>query len=343
VSRVLWTGVDTLEASFAGDLADDLRVYLGEKKGQSQQDKLPVAATIGGKRFFVHPAGMRPWHYRAENEEMQLRLHSESQAPALSVRLSALGLVTQGHVALYGLAREIAKSLDLSEAGVTRLDIAVDFQGWAPTEEEMKNVVCPAKYRSIHWNGREPETFYFGKGDLLVRVYNKTREIVKHGKEWMRDVWAQSAGFDPQEEVWRFEVQMRRPVLKAMGCADAGSALEQLDRLLGFAFGWCNLRVPSGPNQTRWPEDPRWTALRKGARAGELLQRAKVAYYLGTFSRSAHRVLAHVVTGGAALNVYDFEYVWDLLCKAQKDYIAETGKDFATLVKERQRRQAGRI
>jgi len=342
VIRLIWSGIDTWEESFRGDLKEETLAALQEKKGQAQEDGNGVAWQLAGKKLYVQPNGLRPWRYLLKNEEMQLRLFSLSYAPALSARLRPLGLVSRGARQLQAELTELAAGLGLEPGGVSRVDIAVDFQGWAPTVADMANVVCDAAFRPIYPNLVHPETFRFGKGDLVFRIYNKTREIAAKHNEWMQRVWAQNPEYDPAEEVWRFEVQFRGVELARLGCKDAASVLEGLPGLLGSALDKCNLRVPTGKNQSRWPEDPRWTELRQVSFAGEPLKRIKAAHYTAGYARCTKMIFSYLLTAAAWLGIYDLDTIWNLLRRGLTDYIELGAKDFAALVKERECKMASK-
>jgi hypothetical protein len=332
--------VDTLEASFVGELDEQVVEALEEKKGQAQADDLPVAWRAGRWLFYVQSHGAKPWRFQAKHEDMWLNLCTHSRAGQMFAKLSALGLAAHGHRALYAEVAEIAEGFGLTPGGIARIDIAIDFQGWAPTVAEMGNVVCRARNRPIHPNLEDPETFYFRTKPLVVRIYNKTKELKEHHKEWMREVWKDLAGYDPSEDVWRFEVQVRRPVLKQLGSTDAEAVFTNLGPILGFALDWCNLRVPTGENKSRWPEDPKWTELRHAACTGEPAKRAKVVHYLSGYSRTVLMVLGYLVSGAAWLDIYDFDTAWRLLERTVRGKMAEGEKDFETLVRERKRKYA---
>ena len=56
------------------------------------------------------------------------------------------------------------------------------------------------------------ETYYVGsKGaPILLRLYDKGKEVVVNNKEWFKKLW----GIDDIENVWRVEYQLRRGALK---------------------------------------------------------------------------------------------------------------------------------
>src|SRR5690606_15236511 len=153
--------------------------------------------------------------------------------------------------------------------------------GYVPTYEDSLRIVCPAVFRPIYPNTANPETFQFGKEQIVVRIYNKTREIAQSGKGYWQHVWAVNPDYDPTQDVWRFELQLRRQALDELGCREPQEALASLDRLFAYGLEWANLRIPSGQSTDRWQEDPAWGELRAALFLGEPVARVKSVSYVG--------------------------------------------------------------
>jgi len=337
---VVWFGIDTLEASFRGDLDAGFADELAGLKAKAQTEEHPQGLQVAGLDFAVQDRGLRPWPYLLRGEDMHLRLGTNSNFPTASARLGALGLASYGHQALYEIAAGAVAELGADkEAGLSRLDLAVDFQGWAPTTVEMDGVVCAASYRPVFPNVHAPETFMFGKGQIVVRVYNKTREIAVKGGTWRAALWDSCQGYRSDQDVWRFEVQYRREALKELDAASAHDAFCKLDGLLGYGLGWANLRVPEGQSSDRWQEDARWTALREGTGAGRYLKRLKAESRVGDVERLVPMIGGLAVSVGARLGVYKLHRVLAILEPLIAEYAARDGLDFT----ERARRRTEKL
>ena len=180
--RVVWSGVDTLEASFRGKLAENTVVALEAAKTRAQEQDLPEPFRVGNVELLVSGGGLKPWRYLLKHEDLHLRLSSVREIPTVSARLLASGLVAYGHEPLYRMAADLAQELGARPDGLSRLDLAADFQGFEPTVAEMESIVCPASFRPIYPSLQHPETFQFGKGDIVVRLYNKSRELAHSTK-----------------------------------------------------------------------------------------------------------------------------------------------------------------
>ncbi len=335
---VVWSGVDTLEASFRGALENETIARLDELKKQAQEENLGQPFAAGPVEFLVHPAGVKPWRYLLSTEDLQLRLSVTPSIPTVSAKLLALGLMAYGHEGLYRVAQDIAAKLGAVPAGLSRLDLAVDFQGHVPTHEEMRHVVCASGFRPVYPNTENPETFQFGKDKLVVRLYDKTRELAKSGKTWLPFVWAQHPSYNAEEAVWRFEAQFRRPLLRDFLCAQAEDAFARLDMLLAVALYWCSPRAPQEQNLSRCPTLPWWEELKAASFAGKPLLRVRTENRVGSFEQLIPQALGLLVSGAAHRGVTSLDEAQELQKRAMEAYLRKKGTTFAARVEERRRR-----
>ncbi len=122
---------------------------------------------------------------------------------------------------------------------------------------------------SKHRGNGKPETFSFGRGDIMLRIYDKVKEIKQQSqKVWFYDLWQQ------KDDVWRIEIEARREFLKTHGIYTP----ENLFAHQGTVAHWIlanhtSLRRPTGDsNRSRWPRHPLWQAAEKAALALEGLE-----------------------------------------------------------------------
>lgn len=341
---VLVASVDTLEVSFRGELSDERYGELEAAKKGAAVTEIPQRVKVAGLSFFVAPHGMKPYRFLLKSDDMHLRATAARHLPTVSARASALGLAAYGHHALYEMARACAADLGApEELGVSRLDLAVDFQGWTPTVEEVSSIVCPAVFRPIYPSIALMETAQFGTGDTVARLYNKTREIVVSGKSWVRETWAARPGYRPEEDVWRFEIQLRRETLRALGCVTAQDAFERLAGLLAYGMDWCSLRVPTGLSSDRWPEDERWAAIRRGAHfeGRQLVPYLKREAFVGSMEKLLPLFVGVLVSMAARVGVADLDVALGVVERIVPNYLEERGQDFRTMVQDRTAKLAG--
>lgn len=312
--RPLRFGVDSLEASFTGILSGELIARLNVARAAAIATDVPCPVMLAGREFFIQPKGLGPYRFRARDEELDLRITDSEKLPSIWLRASAVGLAAKGHEALYTEAKALCKELGARDAlGLSRLDVACDFQGWEPSEEELANVVTKAAYSAVHRSG-QGRTFQWGKGASVLRLYHKSAEIVAKRKAYMRELWTHLPGFDPDEAVWRVELQLRSERLRELDVRAPADAFPRLGDILAWGMHWVELRVPqTDQTVTRWPVDPRWAALYESYKTGRPVERIRRARRsIGRYD-AIRRALSPLSTFGAYEGHSDFWELWSAL------------------------------
>ncbi len=151
-----------------------------------------------------------------------------------------------------------------------------------PTEEEQEGGLTPLQVRkleeTIQQEQEEPlcfhpvsictahrkiETLDFGShaSDISAQIYNKTKEVKKHHKEWMPDVWLAN-GWDGYSEVWRLECRIKRAFLRQFELENAFEVLHLLPLLWRYCteqwLRFVDLEVSHGSNVSRLVTHPVW-------------------------------------------------------------------------------------
>jgi hypothetical protein len=238
--------------------------------------------------------------------------------------------------ALWEQLLDVTAALDLSPLNLSRLDLAIDFQEWAPTFEEMRNVRCRSAYRPVLPNVDHPETFYFGKAPKMLRVYNKSRQIDAKDKGWWRPVWRDTGRYDQSRDVWRIELELGSQVLKEVGARSFAVAMRRVADLFSWGLEEASLGLPNGDsNRARWPEDSRWTELRLGFGEPHAVTRVRHMPELLDFERAVQRHVSVLTSLGASLGLTDYTEVARLLFDGGEVYIADKDRTFADLVEDK--------
>jgi hypothetical protein len=126
---------------------------------------------------------------------------------------------------------------------------------------------------SQHREHRTVQTFTLGKGNIVLRVYDKVAEIrQKSAKVWFYELWGQ------EEDVWRIEWQVRKPILRAAGIKAFTDLLQSQGTLLKFlAEQHDTLRRPNADsNRSRWPLHPLWEDLQQQIRELHTLKSGEI-------------------------------------------------------------------
>jgi hypothetical protein len=130
--------------------------------------------------------------------------------------------------------------------------------------------------------GYQLSGFTFGRGNLLCRVYDKTRELRSRGATWPEAIWKDR---DPDRPVWRVEFQFRRGVIRELAVdgehpSSVADALDVRQALWGYGTEWLTLRDPSGDsNRSRWPLAAEWERVRRvviGSPASQMVRERMV-------------------------------------------------------------------
>jgi len=217
--------------------------------------------TIGAETFWLLPYGKKPYSYVLSNRDFEVRL-AEHMQPCCYVQFFSEALWRDGAMALHARFLRWASSVGLvanRKAVVSRADWAFDF-ALPSIDFDVDNFVSRGRRKGRWAEGDAITGFQIGKGDLVVRAYDKVAEIQSQSqKVWMYEVWGQDSG------VWRFEFQARGPVLKEHGIKSPEDLFDlQYDLLREITGKHTTLRSPgSDGNRSRWPLHPVWKALRQ--------------------------------------------------------------------------------
>jgi len=140
---------------------------------------------------------------------------------------------------------------------VSRVDAAFDYCIDEIDFDEDNFVVAFEKDVQYRAN-RKVQTFTFGAGGLVLRVYNKSDEIAESSdKTWFYPIWG-----GIEKNVWRIEWEVRKDILRRFGIR----TLNDLFASNGDVF-WAysqenSLRIKtSDSNRSRWPHHPLWLDL----------------------------------------------------------------------------------
>ena len=297
--RVLLVGVDTLDLGLYVHWGVDwerLRDFLDEQKAFATGREPRTIQTRSLGPCLVLPGGKAPmYRFHLQRPDCHLFIAvggKPGKWPNVYVSMDS------AHLRRRGVAESVkAVKLLIEDLGgwvvrivPSRCDLAVDVHlpgGLTSAFLEGHGVGRSRKVQIVKERGAL-ETFYVGgKGsDILLRIYDKAREIKVSGKEWLRDLW-QYQGPD----VWRFEFQIRRNVLRQFRVKSVVDLAAKLGGIWKRLTGeWYSLRLPGEANTTRRDVHPGWSvvqgcASRFGAvldvkRVFESERPAKVRWYV---------------------------------------------------------------
>lgn len=271
--KVLRSGVDSLYLSYSGLLSEEQNSVLSKLK-ISAQSPLQIDHAHALYRHKSHlfsvsdkGAGRHPYVLTDNAYRMQLASPTAKRIPLAYVQVKSDWLAHKGVRNSYDELTSIVKTFGSleSEAKVSRADLFIDFTcDFAFESIERMAWICRALQFSDYWNGSIFTGFSFGLGgDISARLYNKTEEIKKSKKDYLKKIWVEN-GWNEQQDVWRLEFQFKRKVLSEHQVDSVDELLNRLGNLWIYATThWLKLTIPSLTDNTksRWLIHPLWAEL----------------------------------------------------------------------------------
>jgi hypothetical protein len=315
--QVLLAGPDTLYFSCDLPISVAMRDRLSEEKATAQalmeERRVHCPEWLGAR---VCPQGAKGGYaFLIETEDFSVKLLGEriQNRPSVYVEMRSYALHThpegpqgacRGALAwarekLYAdqSATLVSSAISFEAAKLSRADIHIDYQGgYAPTlsnvSEELRCFIRPGKTKgALYFQGNRPTGYAFGKGHVQARLYNKSLETTEKANDsYAALLLAKNGdGYDPEQDVWRLEFQLRREGAKGFKLyappeedddeaeIEAELAAEELQHIgtlprffarmnelvLFLTQHWLRLVEDNGSaNRSRWPMHPTWLALR---------------------------------------------------------------------------------
>jgi hypothetical protein len=258
--------VDALQCAYylsapvgAGLDFQELAVKREELKSSYSRGSEPVV--LGNTEFLLAPFGSKPYSFMISNPDFKI-LIGENIKPNFFVTFKSEALWRESAYSLHEKFLTWARSLGFTPyqpEGISRLDYCFDYNLPEVDFNEDSFKSKSAKDSQYRENGKA-QTFSFGRGDVVLRMYDKVAEIDQQShKTWFFDLWGQSS------DVWRIEWQVRKEVLKRFDIRTFNDLATNLGALLNYlANDHDTLRIPSNDsNSSRWPLHPLWVDLQE--------------------------------------------------------------------------------
>jgi hypothetical protein len=312
--RALIAGLDTVHVSAEAHVSETVRAKLDAEKEAAQfaakENAVHCPDWLGAQ---VHPHGTRGGYgHLIETEDFTVKVLGANipNRPGLYLELRSLFLHTHPggpkgacEEALCWVRDQllydqdetaVRKAVSFEGVKLSRADLHLDWQGgWEPSPADAPNFVKPARVKwQIYADGTTFTGIAFGRGDLMARVYRKSREAREKNNEAYFALLSERAPdrFALHEDVWRLEFQLRREGAKGFRLyrePDAGDDADAIEAELAaedlphigtlprlFAHMgplWKHLTyhtlrlVESSPsaNRSRWPMHPVWAYQRE--------------------------------------------------------------------------------
>ncbi|ADG93349.1 hypothetical protein Arnit_1695 [Arcobacter nitrofigilis DSM 7299] len=251
--------VDTLKLHFySSDLSDekeledynkivssfcDIKSEAMQIKNADNQKRF-ISHEFHGYKFRVMATAQNNFNVVIQNGDVSISLLKHSvkhNNPLIKVEFRAEFLCRYGYIKAIQSVKNLIQNFLLNyHVKVSEIHLAKDIQGYEFCTFDFHRVKTLSKTKTIFHNDISSE-YYFGnrftgfsvgKGDEMLRVYNKTVEITQKKQKAFIEVlkWANNPDFDNKKNVWRLEFQLRRERLKYLLGNDG--LLDSLDNVL---------------------------------------------------------------------------------------------------------------
>ncbi|MET3212235.1 UNVERIFIED_CONTAM: hypothetical protein ABIC26_005257 [Paenibacillus sp. PvR008] len=209
--------------------------------------------------FNIEPNGQRPiYYYQIRNNDMAFffakKRRNDGTFP-IKVQINQFKLWELGVRDAFLESLEVLAGLGfIHEASKpSRIDPCVHSDQFQWTLDDLVDLDYPRNPQktnkpsciNIDPYTREFETAYIGdRSRLQLRIYNKSIEIERKGKDYFRDIYV-DRGMDP-ERVWNIEFEIHRDWMKGFANAETGEtnifdSMDFLLRLDGLSMLWTHL------------------------------------------------------------------------------------------------------
>lgn len=263
--RLLLHGHDTIECAYylAADgarLLDFERLAVEKEEMRLSKSRKPNAIKLGNEEFLLASHGTKSGYpFLIENDAFSIQF-GEFNKPNFFVTYRSIALWHQGAQGLHQRFLAWADSLGLHPylpERLSRVDFTFDYHLPAIDFDEDSFVTLAVKDNQ-HRKNRKVQTFRFGEGELVLRVYDKCAEIKeKSAKTWFFDLWSMDS------DVWRIEWQARKTWLRLVGIKTFHDLEERQGDLLRYLVNeHTTLRTRADDsNRSRWHLHPLWQDL----------------------------------------------------------------------------------
>jgi hypothetical protein len=269
----LRNGIDSLYLSYPGKLSSAWEQRLEGLKRAAQStdpdERSNAQVRIGEHLFEVKDKGKGRFAYVLVDNCFHIQLSSGQSTvlPLAYVQLSSELLTAISVREAETKLGFIINSFGLVEgpAQISRVDLFVDFISSLPMDSWKPDAwVTRAHKVWSHYEKRQFSGWSIGLGGVLgSRLYDKTLELLKSKKDYLKPLWS-AAGWQEEQKVWRQEFEFKRDALKELKVATLDDLLPALARLWAYATSsWLRLTIPNPDDQTqtRWPNHPLWDRL----------------------------------------------------------------------------------
>lgn len=243
---------------------------------QINEDDVPecVYKYNGRVSFHYHGMGTKVYKYlvtlKVDNQDFALLQIAPRKVigkmTAFSLQLKVINEFLY-KVGTYDLLAEVLVECDIKMINFTRLDVALDnsysvfsfLNKYVSNNTQLQGVRHVGRCRINGYEYRKGigfSAFYIGsrKSSKLINVYNKSKDIIRTGKEYIRRFWENNIELDKAKDVYRTEVRLDSKELKKfknLSISDLSSDRVLLEIFEKTALPMLDFRIGDDKNITR--------------------------------------------------------------------------------------------
>lgn len=240
------------------NLVDDLKDLKSEAMNilsRSRDDRF-MPKTINNLDFKVMASTTSGFNVSIENGNISVSIRSITKvitSPIIKVEFRSEFLARVGHIRAIKLVNKFISSiLPTHKIKVSEIHLACDVQGYEfnnldfyriKTLSRNKRGFSEVDNKEFYFDSSSCTGLSFGKGDLMLRIYDKTVEINKNKKKAFIEAtrWIPNNLYNPDKKVWRIEFQLRRNHFKHLSSDTYGllDSLESVINSIPDLWGYC--------------------------------------------------------------------------------------------------------
>jgi len=190
-----------------------------------------VPTILNNTEYRVMASASQSYSVILQNGDISIflrRFSKKIKNPVIKVEFRAEYLAKVGYLKAVQQVQRLIRYEFISNPveKVKELHLATDIQGYDFTPLDFyrirtlsrNRVVYTEDEKNCYLSNQRFTGMTFGKGDFMLRIYNKTAEINKNKKKGFIQAmhWVHNSNFDPELNVWRIEGQIRRDKLKEL-------------------------------------------------------------------------------------------------------------------------------
>ena len=351
--KYLACGIDTLDAGFFVEWRNWkwLENLLSQAKARARLKKGDgTLIRIGVPEMVASPTGKPPmYQFGLATPEYRLWIAARekpAEYPNVYVSPLASALWSKGVDKTIKKLRKDIRSMGgkTESVRISRVDLCADFHipdGLTDNWIEHHRV-SRARGIKTHRDGPDLQTFQLGRGkaSIQLRIYNKSAEIAHSRKTWMRQIWSEC----PDSNVWRFEYQLRREVLRQFKINSPKNLKDRSAALWEYlTTNWFSLREHDSDHTTRRTCCSIWLNVQQvsGKFSGAIdVKRSKVPVNADP-TRIVQQVLGYTKSYAAQREITDLKQASTVILTELRRVI--TPKEFAEAVRTRAIRSGIRL